>query len=126
MAETMGANSTISHYRIVSKIGEGGMGEVFLAEDTKLRRNVAVKLLADRFNKDPDRLHRFVQEARAASALNHPNILTIYEVGETEGKHYIATEFIEGETLRHCLEHQTLNTREALEVIVQVASALAA
>ena len=116
----------VAHYRVLERIGVGGMGEVYLARDTKLDRHVAIKLLSDEFNRNPDRLHRFIQEARAASALNHPNILTIYEVGETEGKHYIATEFIEGETLRHCIQHQTLKTRDALDAIVQIASALAA
>ena len=125
MQETLNPGSTLSHYRIISKLGEGGMGEVYLARDTKLERNVAVKLLADELSKNPDRLQRFIQEARAASALNHPNILTIYEVGETDGKHYIATEHIEGETLRRLIM-QGLNTREALDAIVQVASALAA
>ena len=126
MQETSTPDSTLSHYKIISKLGEGGMGEVYLARDTKLERNVAVKLLADALSKNSDRLQRFIQEARAASALNHPNILTIYEVGETDGKHYIATEYIEGQTLRHLIQHQGLNTREALDAIVQVASALAA
>jgi serine/threonine-protein kinase len=126
MNQELPDNRTLSHYRIVSKIGAGGMGEVYLAKDTNLHRSVAIKLLADEFNKDPDRLHRFIQEARAASALNHPNILTIYEVGENGGKHYIATEFIEGETLRRSIQQQTMTTRDALDAMVQVASALAA
>ena len=102
------------------------MGEVYLARDTILERNVAIKQLADEVSQNSDRLQRFIQEARAASALNHPNILTIHEVGETDGKHYIATEYIEGETLRRLMQHQGLSTREALGAIVQVASALAA
>ncbi|HYV03164.1 MAG TPA: protein kinase [Blastocatellia bacterium] len=82
-------------------IGAGGIGEVFLARDTKLERQVAIKLLSEEFSKHPDRLHHFTQEARAVSALNHPDMLTIHEIGETNGTHYLATEYIEGETLRH-------------------------
>src|SRR5438093_385487 len=93
-------SKTISHYRIVSQLGAGGMGEVYLAEDTKLDRKVALKLLPAEFTQDADRVRRFMQEAKAASALNHPNIITIYEIGEVDGIHYIATEFINGLTLR--------------------------
>jgi serine/threonine-protein kinase len=100
------------------------MGEVFLARDTKLERQVAIKLLAAEFSQQADRLHRFTQEARAASALNHPNILTIYEIGETDGLHFIATEYIEGETLRHHIQHSRMIFREVLDILVQVASAL--
>ncbi|MFY9557008.1 MAG: protein kinase, partial [Blastocatellia bacterium] len=101
------------------------MGEVFLAEDIRLGRPVALKLLLEQFNNDEDRLRRFEQEARAASALNHPNIITIHEVGSEKGMRYIATEFIEGETLRHRLRHDRLGLREAVEVAIQVAGALA-
>src|SRR5258706_15806506 len=94
---------TISHYRVIRKIGAGGMGEVYLAEDTHLRRPVALKILASSFTNDLGQLRRFEQEAHAASALNHPNIITIYEVGLDEDMHFIATEFVEGETLRHHL-----------------------
>lgn len=101
------------------------MGEVYLAEDTRLNRKVAIKLLTDDFNKNADRLHRFTQEAKAASALNHPNILTVYDIGETEsGTHFIATEYIEGETMRHHIKDSRMKTREVLDAIVQVASAL--
>src|SRR5581483_8194755 len=100
MSEMLATNSTISHYRIVSKLGAGGMGEVWLAEDARLDRKVALKLLPAEFTRDEDRVRRFVQEAKAASALNHPNIITIYEIGEVDGAHYIATEFIDGQTLR--------------------------
>ena len=88
----------IGHYRIISLLGSGGMGEVYLAEDSQLGRKVAIKILPLQFSQDRDRVRRLQQEARAASALNHPNILTIHEIGEIEGRHFIATEFIDGET----------------------------
>src|SRR5437016_3128133 len=93
-------SETISHYRILQQLGAGGMGEVYLAEDTRLGRKVALKLLPAEFTKDADRVRRFEQEARAASALNHPNIITIYDIAQADGIHFIATEFVEGETLR--------------------------
>src|ERR1700694_4720226 len=93
--------ASLSHYRIVSKIGAGGMGEVYLAQDTKLDRKVALKILPADVATNQDRMRRFVQEAKAASALNHPNIITIYEIDETDSGLFIATEFIDGETLRH-------------------------
>ena len=96
-------NSLIGHYRIISAIGKGGMGEVFLAQDTKLDRKVAIKFLNEEFSRDADKLNRFSQEAKAVSALNHPNILTVYEIGETDDANYIVTEFIEGQTLRQHL-----------------------
>ncbi|MFN2456437.1 MAG: protein kinase, partial [Pyrinomonadaceae bacterium] len=89
--------------RIVRGIGAGGMGEVFLAEDTRLERKVALKILPATFAQDAERMRRFVQEAKAASALNHPNILTIYEIGESEQTNYIAAEYVAGETLRERL-----------------------
>jgi len=95
MDKKLGSNTTLSHYRIISKIGASGMGEVYLAEDTKLDRKVAIKFLNEEFSQHADKLNRFIQEAKAASALNHPNILTVYEVGEVEGKNYIATELID-------------------------------
>jgi serine/threonine protein kinase len=115
----------ISHYQVLSLLGAGGMGEVYLAEDTRLGRKVALKLLPQKFTQDHERALRFQQEARAASALNHPNILTIYEVGEFEGGHFIATEFIDGQTLR-TLMNARIKLRAALDVATQVASALAA
>lgn len=100
------------------------MGEVYLAQDTLLERKVALKLLPTEFTQDAERVRRFMQEAKAASALNHPNILTIHEIGEINGKHYIATEYIEGETLRHHIQQSRMKTREVLDIVVQVASAL--
>src|SRR3979411_862920 len=117
-------NATLSHYRIVSKIGAGGMGEVYLAEDTKLGRKIALKLLAEELTQNRDRLSRFDQEAYAASALNHPNILTIYEVGDEGGRHFIATEFIDGITLRKRLGGVPMDLSEVLDVAIQVAAAL--
>lgn len=116
----------LSHYRILEKLGAGGMGEVYLAEDVKLRRKLALKILPAEFTQDQERVARFEQEARAASALNHPNIITIYEVGEDQGRHFIATEFIAGHTLRQHLRSTGIQLREALEITVQIASALAA
>jgi serine/threonine protein kinase len=102
------------------------MGEVYLAQDKRLNRKVALKLLPDSFTRDNDRLRRFELEARAASALNHPNIITIYEVAKTESTHVIAAEFVEGETLRNRLSHGRLNLNESLHVAIQVADALSA
>jgi serine/threonine protein kinase len=118
--------STIAHYRIVSKLGAGGMGEVYLAQDTKLDRKVAIKVLNEAFGRDEDKLSRFVREARAASALNHPNILTVYEIGEVDGKNYIATELIDGMTLREHMARGALTLNSVLSIGVQVAEALAA
>jgi serine/threonine-protein kinase len=127
MAETLKADSCILHYRIVSKIGAGGMGEVYLAQDTKLDRKVAIKFLKEEFSQDTNRLKRFIQEAKAASALNHPNILTVYEIGEADGKNYIATELIEGQTLReHLLLKESLSLNTILKISVQVAEGLSA
>ncbi|MFY9607122.1 MAG: protein kinase [Blastocatellia bacterium] len=118
---------TIGHYQVTREIGSGGMGEVYLAQDTRLGRPVALKLLPALFTKDEDRLRRFEQEARAASALNHPNVCVIHEVGETpEGHHYIAMEYVDGETLRQHMTEARLKLREVLDVAVQIASGLAA
>src|SRR3954462_15094798 len=95
---------SFSRYRILEKLGSGGMGEVYLAEDKRLGRKMALKVLAAELTQNRDRLSRFDQEAYAASALNHPNILTIYEMGDEAGRHYIATEYIDGETLRKRLQ----------------------
>jgi Tol biopolymer transport system component len=117
---------SVSHYRVVSLIGVGGMGHVYLAEDAKLGRKVALKLLPTSYSRDGSRLRRFQQEARAASALNHPNILTIHELGEVNGQQFIATEFVEGETLRERLKRGPQNLPETLDIAVQLAGALAA
>jgi serine/threonine protein kinase len=116
----------LGHYEIISLLGKGGMGAVYLARDTRLGRKVALKLLPSYFTSDLERLRRFEQEACAASALNHPNILTIYEIGETEGTHFIATEFIEGETLRARLRGAPMKVGEWFKIAEQAASALAA
>src|SRR5436309_16051700 len=116
----------IGHYEVISLIGRGGMGEVFLARDTSLGRKVALKLLRSEFTQNEDRLRRFEQEARAASALNHPNILTIHEIGQEGSLHFMATEYVEGETLRQHLSRARNTVGQTLDVAVQVASALAA
>ena len=127
MNKELPAGSTLSHYRIVSKIGAGGMGEVYLAQDTRLDRKVAIKFLHEEFSKDADKLNRFMQEAKAASALNHPNILTVYEIGEVDGKNYIATELIDGQTLReHLSRKESLQLNQILKIGVQVSEALSA
>lgn len=116
----------VGRYQIRKLLGAGGMGQVYLAQDTQLDRPVALKMLLSNVTEDEDRLRRFKQEARATSALNHPNILTIHEIGEVDGANFIATEFIDGETLRQHLARNTMKITEALEVAVQMTSALAA
>jgi serine/threonine protein kinase len=118
----------IGRYEITSKLGAGGMGEVYLANDTKLDRKVALKILHSEMVDDQngDRVRRFVQEAKAASALNHPNILTIYEIDEIDSEQFIATEFIDGQTLRERIRKGTLSVSDVLDVGIQVASALSA
>jgi len=125
---------TISHYRILGKLGSGGMGEVYLAVDERLGRKLALKILLEQFTQEGDRVRRFEQEARAASALNHPNIITIYEIGsvhsETGALHFIATEYVEGETLRSRLNALTsarkIEMTEAIEIAIQCCNALQA
>src|SRR6266498_2176023 len=127
MNKELPTGSTLLHYRIVSKIGAGGMGEVYLAQDTRLDRKVAIKFLHEEFSKDAEKLGRFIREAKAASALNHPNILTVYEIGEVDGKNYIATELIDGKTLReHLSRKETLQLNAILKIGVQVSEALSA
>src|SRR5213594_827767 len=117
---------TIGHYKISKRIGAGGMGEVYLATDITAGRKAALKLLPTRFTSDAERLKRFQQEERALVGLNHPNILTVYEIGEDHSTHYIASELIEGETVRQRLMRGRMQLREAIDVAIQVASALAA
>jgi serine/threonine-protein kinase len=119
-------SATIARYRVGRLIGAGGMGEVYLAEDEVLQRKVALKLLPARFTQDEERVRRFQREARAASALNHPNILTIYEIGHADAVHYIATEYIEGQTLRDASAARRLSIPEVIDIAMGVASALAA
>src|SRR6201993_1599138 len=116
---------TFGHYKISKRIGAGGMGEVYLATDVIAGRKAALKLLPMRFTGDAERLKRFQQEARAVVALNHPNILTVYEIGEDHSTHYIASELIEGQTLHQRLARGHLQVSEAVEVAIQMASALA-
>src|SRR5258705_3991540 len=114
----------LGRYEIRSKIGEGGMGEVYLAQDTELGRTVALKVLPADLAADQQRMNRFVQEARTASALNHPNILTIHEIGQADSTRFIATEFIDGETLRQLMAAGQINLNENLDIATQIASAL--
>ncbi len=120
------SGQSFGHYKIIEQIGKGGMGEVYSAKDTKLHRQIALKVLSSDFTRDDDRLRRFVREARATSALNHPNILTIHEIGEGDGLHFIASEYVKGETLRERLEPEDLTLRETLEIATQTATALSA
>ncbi len=115
---------SFGHYEIIRQIGAGGMGEVYLALDTKLDRRVAVKILNEQFSRDESDLHRFIQEARAASALNHPNILVIHEIGESENSNYIVSEFIEGKTLRETVKGSPMKPSEILDIAIQIANAL--
>ena len=126
MNKELAANTTLSHYRIERKLGAGGMGEVYLAHDTRLRRPIALKLLPAKFTADRDRLQRFEQEACAASALNHPNILTVYEFGVENHIHFIATEYVDGVTLRHKLREKKMTLGDAVDVSYQTALALTA
>src|SRR5829696_5547026 len=115
----------IAHYRIVEPIGAGAMRPVYKAYDTKLQRSVALKLLPSEYVSQQDRRRRFFQEARAASSLTHPHILTIYEVGEDDGRPYIAMEYVEGETLRQKIKASALQLKEAVEIAIQIAAGLA-
>jgi DNA helicase-2/ATP-dependent DNA helicase PcrA len=116
---------TIAHYRILEPIGAGGMGAVYKAYDKKLQRVVALKVLPNEYVSQQDRRRRFFQEARAASALNHPHILTVYEVGEEDGKPYIAMEYVEGETLRQKIRARSLQVKQTLDIAIQIADGLA-
>lgn len=120
------ARRTIGPYSIVGLLGTGGMGEVYLALDTRLGRKVALKLLPTQYTQDEGRVRRFIQEARTASSLNHPNIVTIHEIGEAEGTHFIATEHVDGDTLRQCMRDAHLDLSEKINIAIQTADALAA
>jgi Tol biopolymer transport system component len=120
------AGQKIGSFQVVSFISRGGMGEVYLAQDLRLNRKVALKLLPASFTKDNDRLRRFEQEARAVSALNHPNIITIFEIQRIDSTHFLATEFVDGQTLRDRLNHSSLSLSETLNIGIQVADALSA
>ena len=122
--KNLAAGTSFGHYEIVKQIGAGGMGEVYLAEDTKLERKVAVKILNEKFAAHESNLQRFVQEAKAASALNHPNILVIHEIGKSENSNYIVSEYIEGETLRDNFKQSPSKLSEVLEISIQIANAL--
>src|SRR4030095_11871204 len=118
--------SSVSHYQILSKIGAGGMGEVYLATDTLLDRKVALKILPTEVTSNAQRVHRFLQEAKTASSLNHPHIITIHEVGEANSTYFIATEFIEGVSLREAIRRRQLQIADVVDIGTQVALALTA
>src|SRR2546425_1658135 len=123
---TLSANTKLGPYEIIAPIGAGGMGEVYRARDTRLGRDVAVKVLPSSFSDDTDRLHRFEQEAYAAGALNHPNILIVHDVGSHNGSPYVVSELLEGETLRQRMGGTVQPQRKATEYALQIAHGLAA
>src|SRR5215467_10626017 len=116
----------LANYKIISLLGRGGMGEVYLAKDKRLRRKVALKLLPVQFTIGAERVRRFEREASAASATNHPNIITIHEIGQVDSAHYIVTEFIDGQTLRQRMQTAKLSLNEVVDIAIQVAQALEA
>src|SRR5215210_2297123 len=130
MAGSLGDDHVVGNklgtYAIIARLGAGGMGEVYLAEDTRLGRKVALKVLPAYLTTEDEPIRRFQQEARSASALNHPNIITIYEIGEIDSRHFMATEFIEGETLYERLKAGPIKISESLDIAVQMTSALCA
>ena len=124
MTDGPAIGTSVGHYQILSKIGEGGMGQVYLARDSRLDRNVALKALSREFSSDKEWLERFVSEARATSALNHPNIITIFEVLEEDGERFIVSEFIDGRTLKELMRDEPPTINAALDIAIQIASAL--
>src|SRR2546426_5142837 len=126
MSSSLSPGTKLGRYEIRSQIGVGGMGEVYLAQDLTLGRNVALKVLPEDVASNQHRMQRFVQEAKAASGLNHPNIITIHEIDQADSTHFIAMEFIEGETLRERMRNAPLKLGDVLDVAGQIASALAA
>jgi len=117
MSSLLSPGTRLGRYEIRSKIGQGGMGEVYLAEDTQLRRRVALKILPGEIAANQDRMRRFVQEAQAAAALNHPNIAHIYEIGEANGTHFIAMELIDGQTLRGLIHDRETDSSKLLRYL---------
>jgi eukaryotic-like serine/threonine-protein kinase len=125
VSENISPNSTFAHYRIVSKIGAGGMGEVYRAQDTKLNRKVALKILPAELGANRDRMRRFIQEAQAAAALNHPNIAHVYEIGESDGVNFIAMELVDGHTLRELIHAKRTDLVKLLRYLQHIADGLA-
>src|SRR2546427_11853506 len=126
MSSSLLLGARLGRYEVKSQLGAGGMGEVYLAQDTKLDRRVALKILPADVAAHQDRMRRFVQEAKSASALNHPNIITIHEIDQTDAAHFIAMEFIDGETLRERLSGAPMKLSEVLDVAIQTSSAFSA